>query len=228
MDDRAFNTAGESEEAEEREVIIYESSDIHEGHKAVTKSAVHQQPCRTFVRPVTVCLVLLCAVLLAAVIGTGLHCRIGLRTLNESWAEERRQTLVELKHFCEDGCRSFNNSFYYISSTQKSWDDSRKDCENRAADLVIVNSREEQVFINSLNKIFWIGLTDREDEGTWKWVDGSVLNSTGFWKEGEPSGTFAGGKEDCVDTYQYKHQRSWNDDNCAKLQYWICEKVTEF
>lgn len=40
------NDPGEqtSEEAERREVIIYESSDLHEGHKAVTLSAVHQQP----------------------------------------------------------------------------------------------------------------------------------------------------------------------------------------
>lgn len=45
MEDRACNTTGESEEAEEREVIIYESSDIHGDHKASTQSAVHQQPC---------------------------------------------------------------------------------------------------------------------------------------------------------------------------------------
>uniref|UniRef100_A0A3Q4AUW5 C-type lectin domain-containing protein n=1 Tax=Mola mola TaxID=94237 RepID=A0A3Q4AUW5_MOLML len=82
--------------------------------------------------------------------------------------------------FCKDGgCRSFNNSFYFISSTRKSWNDSRQDCIDRGADLVTVNSLDEQVFLNSLKKMFWIGLTDREKEGTWKWVDGSVLNSTG-------------------------------------------------
>lgn len=116
---------------------------------------------------------------------------------------------------CKDGCRSFNNSFYYISSKKKSWDDSRQDCKNRGADLVVVNSKEEQVkgddlkilfpniafsagclmglemsqtvlstfglqvFISSLKDVFWLGLTDRENQGTWKWVDDSVLNSTG-------------------------------------------------
>ncbi|XP_074518262.1 C-type lectin domain family 4 member F-like [Halichoeres trimaculatus] len=120
---------------------------------------------------------------------------------DKSWAEKRHQTLVELSHFCKDGCMSFRGSFYYISARQKSWVDSRHDCKGRGADLVIVNKKEEQEFINSLSRVFWIGLTDREEEGTWKWVDGSVLNSTGFWKTGQPSGWFGGLKEDCVNTF---------------------------
>ncbi|KAI3352775.1 hypothetical protein L3Q82_019352, partial [Scortum barcoo] len=81
-------------------------------------------------------------------------------------------------HFCRDGCTSLNSSFYFISSQRKSWEDSRQDCKDRGADLVIVNGKEEQEFINSLKQILWIGLTDRDGEERWKWVDGSVLNST--------------------------------------------------
>uniref|UniRef100_A0A3Q2E5F8 C-type lectin domain-containing protein n=1 Tax=Cyprinodon variegatus TaxID=28743 RepID=A0A3Q2E5F8_CYPVA len=67
-------------------------------------------------------------------------------------------------------------SLYYISSTINTWNDSRKDCLERGADLVIVNSKEEQEFLRKLNRRFWIGLTDAEVEGEWKWVDGSKLN----------------------------------------------------
>ncbi|XP_078122431.1 hepatic lectin-like, partial [Sander vitreus] len=147
-------------------------------------------------------LVLLCVLLLAGIIGTGLHCkkgRIKMQTHNKSWAEMRNQTLVEFNHFCKDGCRSFGDSFYYISSDKMSWNGSRQDCRDRGADLVVVNKRR-RAFINSFMRIFWIGLTDKEEEGTWKWIDGFILNSTGFWKAGEPSGKYKGMEEDCVET----------------------------
>lgn len=42
--EQAFNTTGESDEAGERIVDIYESTDSYSGHKAVARSEVHQQP----------------------------------------------------------------------------------------------------------------------------------------------------------------------------------------
>ncbi|XP_059190595.1 hepatic lectin-like [Centropristis striata] len=125
-------------------------------------------------------------------------------------------------HFCKDGCRSFSNRFYYISSGKKSWEDSRQDCRDRGADLVIVTNEEEQVFINSFNERFWIGLTYREEEGTWRWVDGSVLNSSGFWGPGQPNARTW--KEDCVHTSWSGGLNRWHDDGCSALRHWICEK----
>ncbi|XP_027138317.1 C-type lectin domain family 4 member M-like isoform X2 [Larimichthys crocea] len=204
MEETDFNTPGVGDEMVERVVDIYESTDFYRGHEAETKSAVHQQPGRTLLRAVIVCLVLLCVLLLAGVIGTGLYC--------------------EKYNFCKDGCTSFNNSFYYISSQYKSWDDSRQDCKDRGADLVIINSKEEQAFITSLQKHVWIGLTDREEQDTWRWVDGSVLNSTGFWSQDQPSKTFEGKPEDCVAISSSTQVGSWNDENCSTPHFWICEK----
>ncbi|XP_027139239.1 CD209 antigen-like protein E isoform X2 [Larimichthys crocea] len=226
MEETDFNTPGVGDEMVERVVDIYDSADFFQDHEAETKIAVHQQPGRTLLRAVIVCLVLLGVLLLAGVIGTGLYCEkftSKLQTQSEDSTQKRKQALLELNNFCKDGCTSFNNSFYYISSQYKSWDDSRQDCKDRGADLVIINSKEEQAFITSLRKQVWIGLTDREEQDTWRWVDGSVLNSTEFWDKGQPSG-----RKDCVSIYWYTMERSWKTEPCTSHLVWICEKVTDF
>uniref|UniRef100_A0A7N6FBE1 C-type lectin domain-containing protein n=2 Tax=Anabas testudineus TaxID=64144 RepID=A0A7N6FBE1_ANATE len=118
--------------------------------------------------------------------------------------------------------RHFNGSFYYFSSLMKSWQESRNDCLQRGADLVIINSAKEQDFIRSWRKRMWIGLNDREVEGTWRWVDGTpVLNATRYWGEFEPN--YAKGTEDCAEIYNYESQNSWNDAPCEIQKHWICE-----
>ncbi|XP_022611519.1 C-type lectin domain family 4 member F-like [Seriola dumerili] len=83
--------------------------------------------------------------------------------------EERDDLERKLKTF---GWVYFSDSVYYISSTKKTWQDSRNDCLQKGADLMIINSKEEQDFTRQLKDFMWIGLTDRETEGTWKWLLG--------------------------------------------------------
>uniref|UniRef100_A0A3Q1J0I9 C-type lectin domain-containing protein n=1 Tax=Anabas testudineus TaxID=64144 RepID=A0A3Q1J0I9_ANATE len=64
-----------------------------------------------------------------------------------------------------------------MSSSEKSWQESRNDCLQKGTDLVIINSSGEQDFIRGWKKRTWIGLTDKQTEGTWRWVDGTVLTT---------------------------------------------------
>ncbi|XP_036439671.1 CD209 antigen-like protein 2 [Colossoma macropomum] len=112
---------------------------------------------------------------------------------------------------------------YFISTGGKSWSESRQDCRGRGADLVTINSREEQNFIEILRRgqRAWIGLTDRDTERVWKWVDGSAL-TTRFWRSGEPNGA---AYEDCVVTGDKSDPvNNWADYPCKQRFVWICEK----
>ncbi|XP_038854997.1 tenascin-like [Salvelinus namaycush] len=130
----------------------------------------------------------------------------------------------ENKRSCPEGWRRFGSSCYYLSTEGKSWEKSRQDCLERGADLVIINSEEEQTFINGFESVkwVWIGLTDSVTEGTWKWVDGTPLTTPRFWWSGEPGG---GVGENCVEIYYISSgQGVWRDYDCSFSQQWICEK----
>uniref|UniRef100_A0A673HN71 C-type lectin domain-containing protein n=1 Tax=Sinocyclocheilus rhinocerous TaxID=307959 RepID=A0A673HN71_9TELE len=112
----------------------------------------------------------------------------------------------------------YQSSLYFISYERKSWTESRQDCKDRGADLIIINNREEQGLVKQLSvgTFVWIGLTDSDVEGRWKWVDGSILTS-GFWGSGEPNGHRG---ENCVVSYA----SWWYDYPCNNAFKWICEK----
>ncbi|XP_045568240.1 C-type lectin domain family 4 member M [Salmo salar] len=125
---------------------------------------------------------------------------------------------------CPEGWRRFGCSCYYISTEGKSWEESRQDCLERGADLVIINSEEEQTFIKGLESLIfaWIGLADSVTEGTWKWVDGTPLTIQKYWWSGEPGG---GTDQNCGEIYYISPGHGvWRDYDCSFSQKWICEK----
>uniref|UniRef100_A0A6Q2Z4E3 C-type lectin domain-containing protein n=2 Tax=Esox lucius TaxID=8010 RepID=A0A6Q2Z4E3_ESOLU len=102
-----------------------------------------------------------------------------LQSSYNNLSKERDQLQAKLfvfeKHLQHLGWRYFGSSLYFLSTEKKSWKESREDCQKTEADLVIINSEEEQKFLSGLQKRSWIGLTDKDEEGTWKWVDGTIL-----------------------------------------------------
>ncbi|XP_031670682.1 C-type lectin domain family 4 member E-like isoform X2 [Oncorhynchus kisutch] len=133
-----------------------------------------------------------------------------------------KQSLVE--KVCPRGWKKLGSSCYYVSTEKKSWEESRQDCRNRGADLVVINSQEKQTLVNWLcgvKNYVWIGLTDSVTEGTWKWVDGTPL-TTKYWNSKEPNG---GRAENCVYFYSWSSDTgAWWDYDCSYKYRWICEK----
>ncbi|KAG7278987.1 hypothetical protein CRUP_007534 [Coryphaenoides rupestris] len=118
---------------------------------------------------------------------------------------------------CPSSWEFYGSSCYFFSRERKIWTDSRQDCLNRGADLVIINSKEEQEFAGSHNCRSWIGLSDKDSESNWKWVDGSRLNTPRFWAPDEPNNA---GNEDCAEL----NSQEWNDLPCSVKRHWVCEK----
>uniref|UniRef100_A0A3B5LLD4 C-type lectin domain-containing protein n=1 Tax=Xiphophorus couchianus TaxID=32473 RepID=A0A3B5LLD4_9TELE len=120
----------------------------------------------------------------------------------------------------EEGCRHclpgwtfMSSSCYYFpfSDTfyRTSW--------NEARQFLTIN---QDLSRQASQSGFWIGLRDVEEEGVWKWVDGTRLTE-GFWNVGEPNNL---NNEDCAAVYPKSNPfMSWNDAPCNYNLKWICE-----
>uniref|UniRef100_A0AAY5K244 C-type lectin domain-containing protein n=1 Tax=Esox lucius TaxID=8010 RepID=A0AAY5K244_ESOLU len=112
---------------------------------------------------------------------------------------------------------------------QNTWEYANQDCLNRGATLVIINNQEEQKFLITLNINTWIGLSDIETEGTWRWVDGTPL-TTAYWGPPQPdNGGGTHGEEDSAEIVNWYNDpvQKWNDVSCTTKLNWICETVSE-
>ena len=96
-----------------------------------------------------------------------------------------------------------------------------------------IESATENEFVNntfmtySPSTTYWIGLNDLEDEGVFKWSDGSSFNNYNNWFMDNPD-NFEG-NEDCVTINTgligpYGRFADWNDVNCDYTFNFICKR----
>jgi len=76
----------------------------------------------------------------------------------------------------------------------------------------------------------WLGGTDKDEEGTWKWADGSPFEFTN-WLWGEPNNWIGNGPredEDCMymETFlrlnRTEDRGKWNELRCDKKLHFLC------
>ncbi|XP_076149996.1 uncharacterized protein LOC143133914 [Alosa pseudoharengus] len=141
-----------------------------------------------------------------------------------------QRRLSKLEAASAHGWKYLGSSFYFISSERRTWKESRHNCKERGADLVVINSREEQNFVvdfgRKMENILWMGATDHDREGVWQWVDGTPV-LTGYWINNQPDNGLMGEDEDCValQPARYNSLKTWDDAPCDLKLHWICEKV---
>ena len=130
------------------------------------------------------------------------HLKAGDREHLGKWHDGPRD--MAAWYVCEkadlDGCSEagwsvFEGSCYAVSEELKSYDDAAAACEAQTAQLVSIQSAEENAHVQSLCKrrACWLGLSEPADSENWFWADGAAGGTKGKWvgyvnwEKGEPN-----------------------------------------
>ncbi|XP_050988137.1 C-type lectin domain family 9 member A [Labeo rohita] len=113
--------------------------------------------------------------------------------------------------------------YFYKDWPWKPWTESKEYCKRYGAQLAIIDSVEEQEFINQHTTSYydryhgyWIGLSLTGN--TWVWTTGAKLEGS-FWVS-DPSEGYG----DCVQSMPSTNLlKSWTSENCNMYNRWICE-----
>ncbi|MED6267883.1 hypothetical protein CHARACLAT_016603 [Characodon lateralis] len=132
---------------------------------------------------------------------------------------------------CLDDWVLFQSNCYLFTKDERSyswktWEQSREFCNKKNAELVVIDSQEEQQFINNnMTKYhvdeqhgYWIGLK-KDTKDTWTWVDGRNVSLT-YWSTEEP-GYICG-----LSNPHINHLSNWVKKSCTMKNRWICETRT--
>ena len=114
---------------------------------------------------------------------------------------------------------------YLFCGASISWNEALNRCESYNRQLTIIENEEENnwltgVLDSRLPGIWWIGMSDTEEEGVWRWIDGSMVELDA-WHNGEPNDY---GGEDCGEIYRWGIE-TWNDAPCDARNNFICESI---
>jgi glucose/arabinose dehydrogenase len=132
--------------------------------------------------------------------------------------QRRRRLITELLE-PRTVLATFNGSEYTLTSTTSTWEQAEALAQSLGGHLVAINSQAEQNFIRAtFGDIFaHIGLTDRDDEGVFKWTTGESITYSN-WGPNEPNNAGSG-----EDFGQLRADGTWNDLSPDRLHRAIIE-----
>ena len=111
----------------------------------------------------------------------------------------------------------FNGHKYQAFNVHMTWTEAKKYCESLGGYLATITSAEEQAALELFKGNYWLGATDVENEGVWKWVTDEIWSYEN-WLKGEPNNS---GDEH----YLVIWLDTWNDLclNSGEQSGFICE-----
>uniref|UniRef100_A0A8C3KBI1 Macrophage mannose receptor 1 n=1 Tax=Calidris pygmaea TaxID=425635 RepID=A0A8C3KBI1_9CHAR len=127
---------------------------------------------------------------------------------------------------CQKGWMKHGFYCYSVGQLPATFSEAKKICEENKSYLASVRDRYEQAFFTSVigfnpAKYFWIGLSDTEEQGTFKWASGDVVTFT-HWNTGMP-----GRESGCVAMTTGTSAGLWDILNCEETNMFLCKQLVE-
>jgi hypothetical protein len=126
--------------------------------------------------------------------------------------------------FCAPTYNAATGHWYdtVLSGANGSWNNAESNAIALGGNLVTINDAAEEAWLRSTfsgTTRYWIGFTDSETEGTWKWSSGE--NSTYVnWNPGEPNNSRSrDSNEDYAVLNWNTSTGAWNDWSYARRDY---------
>lgn len=127
-------------------------------------------------------------------------------------------------------------NLYFLTESRSSWTEAQAEAVAKGGNLVAINNAEENKWLLDVfgtTELFWIGLSDQEVEGAWKWANGEKVTYTN-WTPNEPNNgrLFVGGQYLGTENYAVMNWQAngrWNDIHNIYLKArGIVEVVKDF
>ncbi|XP_071591214.1 macrophage mannose receptor 1-like isoform X2 [Heliangelus exortis] len=124
---------------------------------------------------------------------------------------------------CQEGWKRYGFHCYLVGSALLMFLEANKTCEQSKAHLATVDSRNEQAFLISLTglgseKYFWIGLSNTEEQGNFRWTTGETPVFTN-WNTAMP-----GKEQGCVAMGTGFAAGLWDVVSCEKTANFLCKQ----
>ena len=164
------------------------------------------------------------------------HMKSAVEQLTDAFEANGGKVPIQTNH-CPDGWTIWEEHCYFYSLLRKNWNDAENTCENFGGHLAVIDSIDEDGFIEQFimssktissdwtRNYTWVGAFDFLQEGKWLWVTGRPVNISTYtnWRGTGPNNAQHGSQdEDCMD-WSYG---GWNDNNCLESYNFVCEKKT--
>ncbi|XP_035675275.1 uncharacterized protein LOC118415011 [Branchiostoma floridae] len=125
---------------------------------------------------------------------------------------------------CPVGYEQHGGNCYKAYDDKKTFDEAAAACQGDGGSLAMPRDQATHDFLINLknqvdsNAHFYLGFDDLDQEGDWRYIDGTPLGTFQPWGPGEPNNLY--GDENCGEIIQ---QNTWNDDWCFEEQKFICQ-----